>query len=68
MQRQRHVVGFGHVGDLAGFGDAAGVGRIRLDDVDVAFAEHAFEIPARNNRSPRAIGVLVSGASSFSAS
>ncbi|MNV12343.1 hypothetical protein D3C71_1029410 [compost metagenome] len=47
MQRQRHVVGFGHVGDLAGFGDAAGVGCIRLDDVDVAFAEHTLEIPAR---------------------
>src|SRR5450830_1060942 len=47
VQRQGHVVGFGHVGDLAGFGDAAGVGSVRLDDVDVTFAEHALEVPAR---------------------
>ena len=47
VQRQGHVIGFGHVGDLAGFGDAAGVGSVRLDDVDIAFAEHALEVPAR---------------------
>jgi len=47
VQRKGDVVGFGHGGDLAGFGDAAGVRDIRLDDVDIAFAENSLEIPAR---------------------
>ena len=34
MQRHAHIIGFRHGGDLAGLGDAAGMGRIGLDDVD----------------------------------
>ena len=47
MQGQRYIVGFGHVGDFTGFSNAAGVGGIGLDDVDVAFTEYALEVPAR---------------------
>ena len=47
MQRQRHVVGLGHAGDLARLGDAASMRGVRLNDVDVALGEDAFEIPAR---------------------
>ncbi len=47
MQRQCNIVGLGHAGDLAGLRDAPGVGHVRLNDVDVALSEDAFEVPAR---------------------
>ena len=47
MQGDGDVVGLGHVGDLARLGDAASMGGIGLQDVDVAFLEDALEVPAR---------------------
>ena len=47
MQRQAHIIGFRHGGDLAGFGDAAGMRRIGLDDVHQPLAENFLEVPAR---------------------
>jgi len=48
MQGHRHVIAFRHGRDLAGFGDAAGMGGIGLDDVGQPVAENLLEIPARN--------------------
>jgi hypothetical protein len=47
MQSQAHVIAFRHRGDLAGFGDAAGMAGIGLDNIHQTVAEDGLEIPAR---------------------
>src|SRR5919202_363740 len=49
VRRDRDVVCFGHRRDLADFRDAAGMGEIRLDDVDIAVLQNLLEIPARKH-------------------
>ncbi len=46
VRRHGDVIGLGHGGDAADFGNAAGVGKVRLDDVDAGRLEERLEIPA----------------------
>ena len=49
VQGERDVVGLRHGGDLLALGDAARVGEVGLDDVDVPVHQKALEVPAREH-------------------
>ena len=49
MRHQVDVGSLGQLGDLLGHGDAAAAREIRLDHIDAALADEAFEIPDRRH-------------------